>query len=407
MKSPALKETIDICADELFRGKNTLNGGLDRPAFVQLMELATCSVEFSFDGVMYQQVDGVAMGSPLGPTLANIFLGFYEETALADVNGPMFYCRYVDDTFAVFENEAQSDVFKNKLNNLHQALKFTSEKETDNKLNFLDVCVSKIDGIISTDVYRKPSFNGLSMKWNSFCPPSMKIKLITTLTHRAINICSPDKLQAEIEKLKNLFLDNGFPGALVHSTISRKLDQANLPVQFGPEKRTVVVQLPYIGKPSHLYARRIATAVEQCYNGVTVASVFTTQKVPVRSLKEKLPTTANSNIIYQFECHCGSGYVGKTSQILKKRIGQHVPPIFRSISGKCKLPTKHSSAIGQHLIENPECAAQYNDGRFSILARARNFYKLSILEAIFIRLRKPILCKQKKFVLSLKLLVAL
>ena len=41
------------------------------------MHNATKSVEFSFDNIMYQQVNGVAMGNPLGLTLANIFVGFY------------------------------------------------------------------------------------------------------------------------------------------------------------------------------------------------------------------------------------------------------------------------------------------------------------------------------------------
>ena len=179
-------------------------------------------------------------------------------------------------------------------------------------------------------------------------------------------------------------------------------------MQVEPVKRTVVLQLPYIGNPSTVYGKRIVSAVEQCYKNVILAPVFTTRKVPIRALKESLPTTSQSNIIYKYECHCGSGYVGKTTQVLNKRIGQHIPPIFRSTSGKkCKLPNKHSSAIGQHLIDNPQCAAEYSDGRFSILARGRSMYKLSILEAIFIRLRKPILCRQKKFVLSLKLFVAL
>ena len=39
----------------------------------------TTSVEFSFDDIMHRQIDGVAMGSPLGPALANIFVGHYES----------------------------------------------------------------------------------------------------------------------------------------------------------------------------------------------------------------------------------------------------------------------------------------------------------------------------------------
>ena len=51
------------------------------PEFVwkEMLHLAVLGVEFSFDGKMYKQIDGVVMGSPLGPILANIFVGYLES----------------------------------------------------------------------------------------------------------------------------------------------------------------------------------------------------------------------------------------------------------------------------------------------------------------------------------------
>ena len=51
---------------------------LSKDAFYELMIMATKGVEFSFGKTMFKQVDGVAMGSPLGPVLANIFVGYHE-----------------------------------------------------------------------------------------------------------------------------------------------------------------------------------------------------------------------------------------------------------------------------------------------------------------------------------------
>ena len=92
------------------------------------MKSATSGVKFSFNDIMYKQTDGVAMGSPLGPALANIFVGFYEKL-FSQKSKPSTYFRYVDDTFAMFRNEKVLDNFFKQLNCLHPSLKFTFKRK--------------------------------------------------------------------------------------------------------------------------------------------------------------------------------------------------------------------------------------------------------------------------------------
>ena len=101
-----------------------------RNIFVELMQLATSSVEFSFNNKMHRQIDGVAMGSPLGPALVNIFVGYQEVKLFNIAKRPLVYFRYVDDTFAVFNNEEDCNTFLIHLNSLHPSLRFTYEKES-------------------------------------------------------------------------------------------------------------------------------------------------------------------------------------------------------------------------------------------------------------------------------------
>ena len=128
-----LDETIRICADTLYSGK-FIRPDFPKAVFIELTQMDTSGVEFSFNSTMCRQTDGIAMGSPLGPVLANIFVG-YNENKLFDFSvKPQLCKRYVDDTFAIFENEAECDEFFHILNSLHPALKFTSEKEESESL---------------------------------------------------------------------------------------------------------------------------------------------------------------------------------------------------------------------------------------------------------------------------------
>ena len=56
-----------------------------------------------------------------------------------------------------------------------------------------------------------------------------------------------------------------------------------------------------------------------------------------------------------------------------------------------------------YLMQNPECATQYSNDQFFILAKARSMFHLSVLEATYIKIRKPILCRRKEFVYSLQI----
>ena len=152
-----LAETIEICSQALY------NGDLPEPiipkhVFTDLMKIATSSIEFSFNNCIYRQIDGVTIGSPLGPALANIFVGFYESKIFDKISKPQIYYRYVDDTFALFQDEADSETFLTNLNSLHTSLKFIWEKEINQSLPFLDVLVTKSINNFTTSIYRKATF---------------------------------------------------------------------------------------------------------------------------------------------------------------------------------------------------------------------------------------------------------
>ena len=76
-----LAKTIEICTKTLYDG-HLPTPVIPKHVFIELMKTATTSVEFSFSNIMYRQIDGVGMDSPLCPALENIFVGYYESSFL-------------------------------------------------------------------------------------------------------------------------------------------------------------------------------------------------------------------------------------------------------------------------------------------------------------------------------------
>ena len=89
----------------------THNLSLTRAGLKQLLEMAAKNQLFQFNGHLYEQKDGVAMGSPLGPLMANSFLCNIEETLEHNNRLPSFNKRYVDDTLAIANNIDAAESF--------------------------------------------------------------------------------------------------------------------------------------------------------------------------------------------------------------------------------------------------------------------------------------------------------
>ena len=345
-----------ICADFLYRRPSTSVLPFLEDVFVELMEITTKSVSFSFNEVMYYQIDGISMGSRLGPILANIFVGFHERQLFEKYPKPCIYLRYVDDTFVSFSSCSEALKFFHKLNNLHPSLAFTMEEEKNDKLPFLDVLVERGESAVLTSIYIKPTFTELYLSWDA----SRKLNLIKCLSFRALNICSDSKIKDELRVIRELFLNNGYPEEVINDNTDLTVTKfSNKNKIFGPSKCPVYFRLPWIGPASQSFVDKIASSVSR-FN--TARSIFTT-KVAFNSIhKDVLPIFNQSLLIYKFKCWCNSIYIGRTSQHLDVRIKHHIP---WGVLNTERITSGHSqaidSAIGKHLLSINSCRTRYQD----------------------------------------------
>ena len=185
------QETTVIAVSPIFNHDPNLN--ITKKELKKLFLFATSQTHFIFNSKFYNQIDGVAMGSPFAPVLVNIFMGVYESKWLNEYNlqKPKFYLRYVDDILTAFDKEQDSLKFLNFSNKRHPNIKFTIEKQTNHSIAFLDVFILGINNQnLTLQTYHKSTYTGLLLNFNSCTSFSYKIGLIKCLIDRSFKICN-------------------------------------------------------------------------------------------------------------------------------------------------------------------------------------------------------------------------
>ena len=260
--------------------------------------LDTCTkTVFSFKNKLYQQKDGVSMGSSLRPVLANIIMTELEHVVIKPLiaNATIkFYTNFVDDTLLVIKPDDVKEVH-NFLNKFDKNFRFTVDMFQNNVLHFLDLELSA-DGIL---IFRKDTNTGLYVNFTSFVPWTYCTLWIKTLVTRASRICAPNKLSSEIN-IKRFASWNDFPKSVVNSIISKTLNTPsnnegpNINNTEKGSETTIYFRFPYHDKSS-----------------------FVTPKI------EKTPKLNESFVVYEFiSPGYNANYVGKTETTLHERCAE-------------------------------------------------------------------------------------
>ena len=265
-----VQEAINITLDMIFKRPSPAPIPFDRTQLKQLLEISVCNIPFRFLNDTYVQCDGVAMGSPLGPILADIFMSNLEiKLNRFSTNKPTIWIRYVDDIFCIFNKQQNINDFLRRINKWHPNISFTIESETNERLPFLDVLVIRdntIDKYVTT-LYKKRRNTNLYLLYESNQCRKYKIGLIRSLVIRILLICSTDTHKdKEVTLLKQTLKMNGYPqhlirrGIRVGQVIVKKMlnKNENLNNQgSSPTKKNIFFILTYYEIESAILAQRI------------------------------------------------------------------------------------------------------------------------------------------------------
>ena len=103
----------------------------------------------------------MAMGPPLGPVLANIFMVELETLVIPNLSNKVkLWKRFVDNTYCLAKSEDIANILF-ALNSFHKKINFTIEIEKDNTIPFLDILIIRKTGKIETTVHQKKTCTDL------------------------------------------------------------------------------------------------------------------------------------------------------------------------------------------------------------------------------------------------------
>ena len=332
-----IEETIKIISTCIYNNNEMPPLNIPQNILEDLLRACTTKAIFrSPEGKLYNQINGIAMGSPLGPTFANFYMGNLENKISSELdNKPKIYCRYVDDIFILVRDKNEIISLKTKMEE-NSVLKFTCEIG-NSKIPFLDVDVSANGDKFITKVYKKPTDKGWCLNGKSECPDRYKISVIRTYIRRAYKISSSEDLfNQEVEQIKRVLINNGYSNKQFHEELWKFKSMLSNPVEVQPANR---IPIFYKNQMSTAYkiderllktilARNIATNSPDTKLDLII--YYKNKKTSNLIMKNNLQVQGklkSSNIIYRFKCPHEDCQL-RPKEYYVSYFNYRIPPIF-------------------------------------------------------------------------------
>ena len=407
-----VEETIEIILQNVYNHNQLSKPAISKTILKKLLLICTTESPFKhINGDIYYQKDGVSMGSPLGPTFANFYMCHIENKILKSLNHadkPIVYTRYVDDIYVKVKNENHLEFIKKQFI-LNSKLNFTTEMG-GNKLSFLDVQLEENNGKIKTSTYTKSTNFGATINYRSECPERYKIGAITTLLNRCYKICSSwDSIDNEINRLKQVFVNNGYSNCIFDKTVEKFLNDKYSQNENLDKKKTINLfyenQMTENYKLDEKVLKDIFRNKIKCINSnekIHLLIYYKSKKVSNLLMRNNLNYEKSemnrSHMVYKINCpvkDCDLSnpcYVGYTQNTIEKRLSGHL----YNGAPKDHMIEHHNRIISKKELENNvKCIKMINDIK-----------RLQIYEALIILKTKPSINRQiEEFNNTLKLFV--
>ena len=333
---------------------------------------------FKFDNKFYQQIFGSPMGSPVSPLFADLVMEDLENDCLDKLNNlgcvPIFYYRYVDDTFLCIKKdyiEIVLDIF----NNYDSNLKFTHEIENNGVLNFLDLSVIRVNNRLITNWFQKPTSSGRILNFDSKHTFEQKKNIIYNLVDRSILLSNSVYHRQNIKQIKKILSDNSYPLSFVEKHIKNRLmkikhNKYNNNINRGSNSNNLYTSQRKICLPFYNNFYKKCSSIFKKYNINVLPKINKNLQSIIKLGKDPLDKFDSTGVVYKFHCfNCPASYVGQTKRSLSTRLKEHMT---------CKTSDSVVTSHIQVLKHN------FDWQNTKILDIEPDYYKRSLSEMLFI-----------------------
>ena len=311
---------------------------LPKADFLKLIDLCMNFGGFKFNGNEYTQHSGLAMGSPLSPVAACLYMEWLEKHHFKEIMGrEVIWVRYVDDVLAVVPKTMNLEAKLNELNSVDTKIQFTLEKENRGVIAFLDTEIIR-NNRVKFKVYRKPTNKECYVHFYSGHSDRVKRGVVIGFFLRAYRICSEEYLDDEIQHIISSFTKLKYPKGLLLDLKRRALNIRKKSTKAKTKKRDE----RYLTIPKSKPAETIAIHLEK--TGFKVA--FTAGRKIGDLMKERTKdVSTDKSVVYKVPCgSCRKSYIGETGRGIEIRLKEHKRDLRNHMD--------HSAFVGHALETN-------------------------------------------------------
>ncbi|XP_053598083.1 uncharacterized protein LOC128668677 [Microplitis demolitor] len=362
---------------------------LPKTHFFNGLDLCLDNTYFTFQNTIYKQKFGSPMGAPISPILADFVMDHLVEDRLNKITFDIpFFKRYVDDICTCIPKD-KIDEFLRIFNSYQEkSLQFTIELENNNEISFLDTKLIKQNNRLITNWYRKPTWSGRYINFNSNHPLSQKIGIIYHLVDKAFYLGDKQFNNQNLEIIKKTLLHNDFPAEFISNKIDKRW-------KFLIDKKN---RKPIQTKNTNLdYSKTVSFNYNPSTNRI-IKNIFSKYHIPIafknndnlleyyNDGKDKIDKDLKSGLIYQINClDCNSAYIGQTGRWIKSRVSEHKVDI--------KKPSHLHTQLTIHRLDYDH---NFDFDHYKILNYENNYNKRKILESIYLEKHKNIVVNKRK-----------